>query len=106
MGTDMLVALLLCGLMLALSVVLLMGKGSFLIAGYNTAKPERRARYDEKRLCRIVGGGLMLITLILLVSAYYGFDLPAHLRWLMPFGIFGIVVVIQILAHTVAKKKG
>lgn len=31
------------------------GKGAFLIAGYNTASPEEKARYDEKALCRFMG---------------------------------------------------
>lgn len=31
-----------------LTVVLLMGKGSFLIAGYNTSSKEEKQEYDEK----------------------------------------------------------
>ena len=40
---------------LALSLVFFMGKGSFLIAGYNTSGKAEKAKYDEKRLCRFVG---------------------------------------------------
>lgn len=40
-----------------LSIILLSGRGSFLIAGYNTADKEEKARYDEKKLCRVSGGG-------------------------------------------------
>ena len=43
-----------------LTVVLLMGKGSFLIAGYNTSSKEEKQEYDEKKLCRVVGGGMEL----------------------------------------------
>ena len=42
-----------------LSIVLLMGKGSFLLAGYNTASKKEKSKYNEKRLCRVVGGGLI-----------------------------------------------
>jgi cell division protein FtsW (lipid II flippase) len=38
-----------------LSVVFLMGKGSWLIAGYNTASEQKRRQYDEKKLCRVMG---------------------------------------------------
>lgn len=41
-------------LFVILGIVLFCGKGSFLIAGYNTASPEERAKYDEKALCRAV----------------------------------------------------
>ena len=43
-------------LFVILGVVFFCGKGSFLIAGYNTASPEERAKYDEKALCRAMGG--------------------------------------------------
>lgn len=33
-----------------LSILLLSGKGSWLIAGYNTASPEEKAKYDSKKL--------------------------------------------------------
>ena len=42
-------------LFVVLGIVLFCGKGSFLIAGYNTASPEEKAEYDEKALCRAVG---------------------------------------------------
>ena len=38
-----------------LGIVFFCGKGTFLIAGYNTASPEEKARYDEKALCHTMG---------------------------------------------------
>ena len=35
-------------LLLVISIVLLCGRGSWLIAGYNTASEEERKKYDEK----------------------------------------------------------
>lgn len=46
-------------LFVILGVIFFCGKGSFLIAGYNTANPEDKAKFDEKALCRAMGG-LML----------------------------------------------
>lgn len=47
---------------LIISIILLMGKGSFLIAGYNTANADEKSKYDEKKLCRIVGLGCLIMT--------------------------------------------
>ena len=55
-----------------LTVVLLMGKGSFLIAGYNTSSKEEKQEYDEKKLCRVVGGGMGVITLMLIGWGFVG----------------------------------
>lgn len=69
----------------AVSILFLMGKGSFLIAGYNTSSPEQKAMYDEKKLCRVMGVGTSIITLSLLVG---------HLNDnLAPYSIFGGVIV-------------
>ena len=42
-------------LLVVLGLVFFRGKGAFLIAGYNTASKEEKAKYDEKALCRFMG---------------------------------------------------
>ena len=42
-------------------IILWHGKGSVLIAGYNTASPQERSKYDQKALCRGVGGLMFLL---------------------------------------------
>ncbi len=42
-------------LFILLGVYLSMGKGSMLIAGYNTMPEEERAKYDTKALCKAMG---------------------------------------------------
>lgn len=54
---------------LVMSIVLLMGKGAFLIAGYNTASKAEKAKYDEKKLCRIMGFGMLFMTIGLFILA-------------------------------------
>lgn len=61
--------------MLVMSVVLLMGKGSGLIAGYNTASAEVKLKYDEKKLCRIMGSGLLVLTILFTVLLFLNFQL-------------------------------
>jgi len=92
-------------IMAILSIILLMGKGGFLIAGYNTMSKEKKKRYNEKKLCRIMGCGLSLITIILGISAYYSFELPATISWLLPWGILVVAVIMIILGNTIGKEK-
>ena len=42
-------------LLFVLSAVLLTGRGSFLIAGYNTSSPEEKEKYNAQKLCRTMG---------------------------------------------------
>lgn len=51
----LIVHLVVAGIFLVLGTVFAFGKGAFLIAGYNTASAEEKAKYDEKSsvgLCR------------------------------------------------------
>lgn len=49
------VQLIIVAVFVILGIVFLKGKGAFLVAGYNTASREERAKYDEKALCRFMG---------------------------------------------------
>ncbi|WOV87897.1 DUF3784 domain-containing protein [Sporosarcina oncorhynchi] len=51
----MVIILLVIGLFLGLGVVLFNGKGSFLIAGFNTMPSEEKEKYDVIALCKFVG---------------------------------------------------
>ena len=44
----LIVHLVVAGIFLVLGTVFAFGKGAFLIAGYNTASAEEKAKYDEK----------------------------------------------------------
>ncbi|MDR2204131.1 MAG: DUF3784 domain-containing protein [Nitrososphaerota archaeon] len=61
-------------LFLVMAAFLLKGKGSFLIAGYNTMSKTEQAKYDEKALCRLTGILLLVFSFIMilwLIGAYY-----------------------------------
>lgn len=49
-------------------VALCLGHGADLIAGYNTASPEERAKWDEKALCRGLGVLVLLILACIAVA--------------------------------------
>ena len=103
--TETIIAWAIIALMLILSVVLLSGRGAFLIAGYNTSSPNNKAKYNEKRLCRVIGGGLGTAALIMAVAAFYDFEMPVDIEWLMPWGYFAVVAITIILGNTVCKIK-
>ncbi|MDV4152744.1 DUF3784 domain-containing protein [Clostridium sp. AL.422] len=88
-----------------MSIVIISGKGNFLIAGYNTASKEEKEKYNVKRLNHILGGGFSLITILLAVSIYFEGELPKYLQWLFPWGYLTIIALILILSNTLGKKK-
>ncbi len=89
----------------ALSIFLLAGKGSWLLAGYNTASEKEKQAYHEKRLCRVVGGGMALITAALLFMSVFEDALPASFS--IVFGVFvlAVCIVMAVLGNTVCRKK-
>ena len=88
-----------------LSALLLSGRGSWLIAGYNTASKQQKEQYDEKKLCRVMGGGLAVITLVMLAMVIFEDVLPASSAYVFAGGIFLLAVVMVVLANTTCKKK-
>ena len=76
--------------MIVMAVFLLNGKGSFLIAGYNTMNKTERAKYNEKSLCRFTGWLLIALSFCMLL-------IPAgiflEMMWLIYFGTMLILVV-------------
>ena len=71
-----------------ISLVFLMGKGSFLIAGYNTASEKERRKYNEKKLCRTVGAYMALITVLVLGAEILGENIPDWYLALVMGGVF------------------
>ncbi len=87
-----------------LSIVLLSGHGADLIAGYNTASKEEKQKYDEKKLCRVTGAGMAVITVLVLISALLMEVLPAWFAYLSGGIVLAVCAVIIILANTICKK--
>lgn len=52
-------------LLIALSVILMLGRGAWLIAGYNTLSNEEKAQYDCVALCKFIGKYVLLIGLLM-----------------------------------------
>ena len=87
-----------------LSIVLLSGHGSWFISGYNTASKEEKEKYNEKKLCRTVGIGMSVITLLILIMGLLKNILPAFFAYIALGIIIVDVVVIIILGNTICRK--
>ena len=74
--------LLVTALFLVLGVVFSRGKGTSLIAGYNTASPEEKAKYDEKKLCKAMSRLMFVLALCWLVIALSALCQAMWLHWL------------------------
>lgn len=88
-------------LFLVLSVLLLSGHGACFLAGYNTSDAGKRAKYDEKKLCRVDGAGLLFLTILLFIMAFYKENLP---DWFIAFFLIASiadVIVMLFLANTI-----
>lgn len=86
------------------SVVLISGHGANLIAGYNTASREEKSRYDTKKLCRVVGIGVALITLMIFISAIWEAVLPAYFSKVFLVVTVADCIAILVLVNTICKK--
>ena len=96
--------IIMCVIFAALIAVLLTGHGSFLIAGYNTATPKEREKYDQKKLCRVIGAGIAVVPLMILIWIIGGEALNKYVS-VFPIVIVADCVVMLILANTICKKK-
>ena len=87
-----------------MSIVLLTGRGAGLIAGYNTANKAEKSKYNEKKLCRVTGAGLSVITVLVLGMAIWGEILPSIFAYI--FHVITLIdcVVMIVLINTVCKR--
>lgn len=92
----------LCGIC---SLILLSGRGSILIAGYNTMSKEDQEQYDEKKLCRITGTGMLIITLLTAIMEVFGEKIPDWFWIVYATLVVLIAVGIIILSNTSCKIK-
>ena len=95
----LIIVALVCAVM---GILVLIGKGDNLIAGYNTASKEERERYDIKRLRGLIGGLMIVLAPLLLLMI--GKESMASI-WSFCGSSLGLCIVVLVLANTWAKKK-
>ncbi|EPY2272027.1 DUF3784 domain-containing protein [Clostridium sporogenes] len=86
------------GLFILLGIILSMGKGSFLIAGFNTMSKEEKEQYDVGSLCKFMGKVMFIIAFcitLFLLSEIFKIKVILYIGLILFF-----VVVIFTLIYT------
>lgn len=98
----MIVLIIVAALLLIMGIIILIGKGDNLIAGYNTASKEERAQYNIKRLRGLIGGLLVAMApMMMLLSC----EPSTEKVWSFSALVFVVCIIVVILANTWAKNK-
>ena len=92
------------GIFVILIIVFLSGHGSGLIAGYNTATKEEKEKYDEKKLCRVMGLGMAVISVCIIVMGALERVLPASFVYVFLGIVIVDIIAIIVLSNTVCRK--
>jgi len=80
-----------------LGIIIISGKASFLISGYNTSSREEKEKYDIKALCAFVSSLLFLIAGMLIFRAVTIYLRIANLDNVIVIGF--ILIIILALVH-------
>ena len=92
------------GLVAIVSIIFLTGHGVNLIAGYNTASKEEKEKYDAKKLCRVMGIGMSVITILIGIMAIGKTVLPSFFVFIFIALVLIDVVIMIALANSFCKK--
>ena len=84
-------------------VIILIGKGDFLVAGYNTASKEKKQKINVKRLRLVIGGFLIIVALTLSLPFLIGNG--ENTRMITIITIVVMTIVCLLLANTWCLKK-
>lgn len=105
----MIVLIIIAAILLIMGIIILIGKGDNLIAGYNTASEEEKAQYNIKRLRGLIGSLLIILapTMFLLhreptMTTSWSF---LSIVFILSIVVFILSIIVVILANTWAKKK-
>ena len=98
----MIVLIIVAATLLIMGIIILIGKGDNLIAGYNTASKEEKSQYNIKRLRGLIGGILVVLAPMMLLLLGRE-SLAATLSFVVLTYVLCIVMVL--LANTWAKKR-
>ena len=98
----MIILIIIAAIMAIMGIIVLIGKGDNLIAGYNTASKEEREQYHIKRLRGLIGGLLVVMApMIVLMLREETFTAT----WSFVGLTFILTIIVVVLANTWAKKK-
>ena len=98
----MIILIIIAAFLAIMGIIVLIGKGDNLIAGYNTASKAEREQYDIKRIRGLIGGLLVVLapmTVLMLKEE------TMTATWSFVALTFVLAIIVVVLANTWAKKK-
>lgn len=97
----MIFLIIIAALLAGMGIIILIGKGDNLIAGYNTASKKEKAQYNIKRLRGLIGGMLIVVAPMMFMLGQETMTAVGSFVALT----FILCIVVVVLANTWAKKK-
>ena len=97
----MIFLIIIAALLAGMGIIILIGKGANLIAGYNTASKKEKAQYNIKRLRGLIGGMLIVVAPMMFMLGQETMTAVGSFVALT----FILCIVVVVLANTWAKKK-
>ncbi len=96
--------------LLGLGFVVRVFKLSILISGYNTASPQKKAKYDEKILVKAVGNFAMILGGILFIGGIIGWLFSTYSQMIIigswvAFSLFVVIGLLYLNLTDKVKKK-
>lgn len=95
------ITLIIASVTLIMSIVIAIGKGDGLIAGYNTASKEEKAKVNIKRLRLLTSIFLLLVSVFVIVLP----NMTQKQQYIMIAGYIIVTFIFLFLANTWCKKK-
>ena len=94
---DKITLWIIAGTLALMGIVMLLGKGDWMISGYNTASAEERAQYNIHRLRLVMGITAIIIGAIMAIAPFF------EPRMIILIAIIPITIPALILSNTWAK---
>ena len=95
----------LIALFVAFGILFSMGRGQWLIAGWNTMSERELAKYDEEKLMRVVCSGMFALAGCMALSLIGTLLQSKALMWTGHGLLLAVCIVLVILANTGTKRK-
>ncbi|GKV70352.1 hypothetical protein NCCP2716_28500 [Sporosarcina sp. NCCP-2716] len=81
-------------LFLAIGGVMMTGRGSFLIAGFNTMPTEEKEKYNETALCKFMGKMMFALAFSML---FWLFSVAYDIHWLLYVGLILFLFIVAFM---------
>ena len=92
------------GILLIIGLIILTGKATFLIAGYNTMTPGQQARHDIKKISRFLGCMLISCALILIIGGALNQWGVLPNTTMISWGLFLVIILCGVLYMNISKR--